>query len=164
MTRTTPKFAPGSSSSERASKAARGASRKRDTRCELLLRRELFALGLRYRVDVADLPGRPDIVFRSKRLAVFVDGDFWHGRDLEWRLARLEAGHNAPYWTAKIPRNVARDRRYDEALTAAGWRVLRVWETDVARDPAAAALLVKAALETADQADAFASRSRATAP
>jgi DNA mismatch endonuclease Vsr len=92
--------------SARASAAARGASRKRDTRCEILLRRALWALGLRYRVDVGDLPGRPDIVFRRARVAVFCDGDYWHGRDLEARLKKLARGHNPAYWVAKIRANV----------------------------------------------------------
>jgi DNA mismatch endonuclease, patch repair protein len=78
-------------------------------------------------------------VFSRARVAVFVDGDFWHGRNLADRLARLEAGHNAPYWVAKITTNVARDRRNEEALIAVGWLVLRFWETDVARDAAAIA-------------------------
>lgn len=97
-------------------------------------------------MDAVNLPGRPDIVFRSRRVAIFVDGDFWHGRALERRLAKLETGHNAPYWTAKIQRNVARDRRNDEALSAEGWRVLRFWETDIVRDPDAAARAVQAAV------------------
>jgi len=70
---------------------------------------------------------------------VFCDGDFWHGRDLQARLERLATGHNAPYWLAKIRTNVERDRRNDAALRADGWRVLRLWETDILRDTPAAA-------------------------
>lgn len=119
--------------SERTSRAARGASRKRDTACELTLRRAVWSLGLRYRIDAKDLPGRPDIVFRGTRVAVFCDGDFWHGRDLEARLRKLRAGYNAPYWVAKIQGNVARDRRRDDQLRATDWIVLRYWETNIAR-------------------------------
>lgn len=107
-----------------------------------MLRRALWGLGLRYRVAAAGVPGRPDIVFKGKRIAVFCDGDFWHGRNLEARLARLQAGHNAPYWTAKIRRNVERDRTNDAELKAAGWAVVRLWESDILRDPEAAAGLV----------------------
>jgi DNA mismatch endonuclease (patch repair protein) len=82
-------------------------------------------------VDVAGLPGRPDIAFHRYCVAVFCDGDFWHGRHLEDRVARLAKGHNAPYWVAKISGNVARDRRNDDALRAQGWVVLRFWETDI---------------------------------
>src|ERR1700689_3766304 len=100
--------------SEHATAAARGSSCKSKTRCELLLRRTLKSRGLRYRVDVADLPGRPDIVFVNARVAVFCDGDFWHGRDLAARQAKLARGHNPAYWLAKIRGNVERDPSYDE--------------------------------------------------
>jgi DNA mismatch endonuclease (patch repair protein) len=122
--------------SAQTSRAASGASRKRDTSSELILRRALWHLGLRYRVDVKDLPGRPDVVFAGARVAVFCDGDFWHGRNLAERVRRLRAGHNAPYWIAKIRANVARDRRHDTELRAADWIVLRYWETDILRDVA----------------------------
>ncbi|MDQ3300587.1 MAG: very short patch repair endonuclease, partial [Myxococcota bacterium] len=84
-------------SSTRATSAARGASRKRDTLPEIVLRRALFARGLRYRVAPDGLPGKPDVVFGRARVVVFCDGDFWHGRDLAARIAKLERGHNAPY-------------------------------------------------------------------
>src|SRR5262245_27046521 len=93
------------------SAVASAASRKRDTKVELLLRRALWRRGLRYRVDVATLPGRPDIVFVGRRLVVFCDGDFWHGRDLRRRLRRLASGHNPRYWVEKIRGNVRRDRK-----------------------------------------------------
>lgn len=121
-------------SSAIASAAARGESRKRDTRCELLLRRALWKKGFRYRVAVAALPGSPDIVFWRERVVVFCDGDFWHGRNLEQRIAKLATGNNAPYWVGKVSANVARDRRQESALTAAGWHVVRLWETDILRD------------------------------
>lgn len=124
-----------SPASPAATKAAKGASRKRDTKCEVVLRRALYRLGLRYRVAPTDLPGRPDIVFRRQRVAVFCDGDFWHGRDLEIRLAKLAVGHNAPYWVAKIRGNVERDRKHNAALELAGWAVLRFWETDIVANP-----------------------------
>lgn len=138
--------------SARASRAARGSSKKRDTAPEVKLRKALRDQGLRgYRIDRASLPGRPDVVFARERVAVFCDGDFWHGRNLEERLAKLERGHNAPYWVAKIDGNVARDRRNDAALEAAGWAVLRFWESNVARDPSAAAEQVKVLLQTRSQ-------------
>lgn len=105
------------------------------TAAELLLRRRLWSLGLRYRLHAKDLPGKPDLVFRRQRLAVFVDGDFWHGRNWEKRRASLEKGHNAPYWIDKIAYNIERDRRNDALLEQAGWRVLRLWETDVTKQP-----------------------------
>jgi DNA mismatch endonuclease (patch repair protein) len=139
MPRTKPSFVGLAAVSESASKAARGSSRKRDTRCELLLRRELWRRGLRYRIDVRSLPGRPDIVLARARVAVFCDGDFWHGRDLERRSDALAKGHNAPYWVAKIRTNVERDRSNTRKLEELGWEVLRLWETEILRDVAAAA-------------------------
>lgn len=147
---TLPRFAAGSASSERASRAARGSSRKKDTRCEILLRRELYRLGLGYRTDFPGLPGRPDIVFPRAKVAIFCDGDFWHGRDLEFRIAKLAAGHNASYWVAKIRGNVARDRAHDELLRAAGWRVLRFWEKDIVADASAIASQIHALLKGGD--------------
>lgn len=144
---TIPRFIEGSAASPRASTAARGSSRKKDTRCEVLLRRELHRLGLRYRVDSAVLPGRPDIVFPRERVVVFCDGDFWHGRDLDARVAKLAAGHNAPYWVAKIRGNVERDRKHDALLAADGWDVLRFWEKDILRDAALIAEKVSARIE-----------------
>ena len=64
----------------------------------------------------------------------FCDGDFWHGRDLDQRVRRLERGHNAPYWVAEIRSNVARDQRHGGALARGGWLVLRFWESDITRD------------------------------
>lgn len=109
--------------------------RRTDGRAEVALRKALWALGLRYRKNVKTLPGKPDIVFRSRCVAIFVDGDFWHGRDWDARLGKLRRGSNAPYWVAKIKANMDRDQRKTAELEATGWTVLRVWETDVIRAP-----------------------------
>ena len=128
--RANPSFAELRPASPRSSRAARGASAKIDTRCELALRRELWRRGLRYRVHYPGLPGRPDILFPPQRLVIFCDGDFWHGRDLSARLAKLARGHNATYWVAKVRGNVDRDVRQTRTLEELGWAVLRYWETD----------------------------------
>ena len=141
-----PSFAGLRSASRRASVSARGASVKRHTRCEVALRKELHRRGLRFRLHGEGLPGCPDIVFAKSRLAVFCDGDFWHGRDLEQRLAKLRQGHNPQYWVAKVRRNVERDQARAWSLQVSGWTVLRLWETDILRDVAAAADAVEAAL------------------
>jgi DNA mismatch endonuclease (patch repair protein) len=87
------------------------------------------------------LPGRPDLVFQTEKLAVFVDGDFWHGyRFPAWR-SRL-----SPYWKAKIERNRARDRRNFATLRRRGWHVLRIWEHAISNDLAACANRIEAAL------------------
>lgn len=85
-------------------------------------------------------------MFVRERLAVFCDGDFWHGRNLDTRLRKLAGGHNAAYWVKKVRSNVERDERTSNALAESGWRVLRLWETDIIRDPMAAADAVVAAL------------------
>lgn len=86
------------------------------------------------------MPGRPDIVFPSRRLAVFCDGDFWHGKDWPRRRQKLEGGANGSYWVAKIEANRARDRRNTAALQSAGWTVLRVWESAIRTDARGVAL------------------------
>jgi DNA mismatch endonuclease (patch repair protein) len=96
--------------------------------------RSVRRLGLRFRTNVSALPGCPDLVFERARLAVFVDGDFWHGRRLSSRLQKLSRGHNSEYWIRKIKSNVARDRQVQRELRSLGWTVIRVWETEVKRD------------------------------
>jgi DNA mismatch endonuclease (patch repair protein) len=109
---------------------------------EVALRKALHAAGYRYRKNERKLPGRPDIVFVSRRVAIFVDGDFWHGRVLiEGGRAALEASlktANRDFWIAKIEGNVARDLRVASELESGGWLVLRIWERDLKRDLAAA--------------------------
>jgi DNA mismatch endonuclease (patch repair protein) len=120
-------------SSETASKVKQLTPR-RDTAPELLLRRALWARGLRYRTHLRGLAGRPDVVFTSARVAVFCDGDFWHGKDWDTRRAKLEGGANGDYWVAKIAANMARDQVTAARLTAEGWRVLRFWESEILAD------------------------------
>lgn len=117
--------------SPRASRIAASASLKAGTKCEARLRASLKDLGLELETNVASLPGCPDVVFERARVAVFVDGDFWHGRKLEERIAKLSRGHNSDYWIRKIRTNVARDRRVRRQLRTLGWRVIRIWESEI---------------------------------
>lgn len=94
---------------------------------ELRLRKALWRLGFRYRKNYGELPGKPDIVFIGDRLAVFVDGCFWHGCPEHYR----EPESNRDYWIPKIERNRERDRRQTEELEDMGWTVLRFWEHEV---------------------------------
>ncbi|WNG93676.1 very short patch repair endonuclease [Mycobacterium sp. ITM-2016-00318] len=114
--------------SSRAVRASMRGNRRRDTRPELALRRHLHAMGLRYRVDFAPLQEarrlRADIVFTRARVAVFIDGCFWHKCPYHYRPARS----NADFWTAKIEGNHQRDALSNAALRDAGWTVLRFWE------------------------------------
>ncbi len=111
------------------------ANRSRGTKPELALRKALWRAGLRYRLHDSLVRGRPDIVNRRKRVAIFVDGDFWHGRDWRSRRRKLAAGSNSAYWLGKIGSNRARDLRVTQQLRSEGWTVIRVWETDATRDP-----------------------------
>lgn len=106
----------------------------KDTQPEKMLRKELWARGVRYRLHCADLPGKPDLVFRGAKVAVFVDGDFWHGRVLRENGARGlrdSFKRKGGYWVAKISKNVERDREVDRALERLGWTVLRFWASGV---------------------------------
>lgn len=112
--------------------------KSRDTGPEITLRRALHAAGVRgWRCHRKSLPGSPDLAFGRARLAVFVDGGFWHGHPRKWW-----PGRSGSYWDAKIERNIARDRRVDGELESMGWRVLRLWDLDLEADPDTAAQLV----------------------
>lgn len=100
--------------------------KSKDTAPEKALRRILTGLGVRYRLHRKDLPGNPDLVMPGRKLAIFVHGCFWHGHDCARGSRKPKA--NAAYWTAKIDRNRARDEAGLAALTAAGWRVVTIWE------------------------------------
>ena len=102
-----------------------------DTTPERLLRASLFRVGLRFRKNAKTVTGKPDVIFVSARVAVFIDGDFWHGNDWRKRRLRLSNGSNRAYWVAKIQANIRRDREVSRALTKAGWDVLRFWESDI---------------------------------
>lgn len=99
---------------------------------EQALAKALWHKGYRYRLNWRALPGSPDIVLTRQRLAIFVDGSFWHGRDWAQRKPRLK--RNRAYWIEKIEENMARDRRNDALLQAQGWSVLHFWEEEVKRD------------------------------
>ena len=104
------------------------AQRERDTQPELALRRALYARGLRYRVDVRPVPElrrKADLVFRRHRVAVFVDGCFWHGCPEH---GRRQHAVNAQYWSGKIEQNRKRDAETSERLQEFGWTVVRIWE------------------------------------
>lgn len=117
------------------------AVKSRDSTAELAVRRRLWINGLRYRLNVK-LPGRPDLVFQRQRVVVFIDGDLWHGNS--WRvrgLPSLEAQFptRTEWWVTKIRRNMQRDQEVNELLSAAGWTVLRFWESETLTDPNAVA-------------------------
>ena len=109
----------------------------KNTRPELILRKALWHKNLRYRVNYKKLPGKPDIVFTKQMVAVFCDGDYWHGHNWAVRgLSSLEeelSGYSN-YWKKKILRNIERDEENNKALRALGWTVVRIWESDIKKD------------------------------
>lgn len=125
------------------SSLAKSRNKRTDTQHEKLIRSILWRMGLRFRKHVTSLPGKPDIVFRRARVAVFCDGDFWHGRNWKKQKSKLRQGTNAEYWVSKIKSNKERDRQNNALLAAEGWYILRLWETDIKQDPQATANLIK---------------------
>ncbi|KUG19729.1 very-short-patch mismatch repair endonuclease (g-t specific) [hydrocarbon metagenome] len=105
--------------------------RSKQTRPEILLRKCLWRRGWRgYRINIKDLPGKPDIVFRSQKVAIFIDGCFWH----KCPMCFVEPKSNREYWLPKIEKNVARDQVANEQLQKMGWKVIRIWEHEVKED------------------------------
>lgn len=96
---------------------------------ETTLAKTLWHRGVRYRLNYKSLPGSPDIAITKNKIAIFVDGEFWHGFDWDNRKGKLKS--NREYWIAKIEENMERDKRNDALLTDAGWVVLHFWEKDV---------------------------------
>lgn len=107
------------------------AIKRKDTQVELLLRKALYKRGIRYRIDYGKLPGRPDIAVTSKRIAIFCDSEFWHGRNWEEKKEKIKT--NREYWIPKIERNIARDKQNNKKLLETGWVVLRFWEPEILR-------------------------------
>ncbi len=105
------------------------AVKSKNTGAELAVRRLVHGLGFRYRLHAADLPGKPDIVFRPRRKVIFVHGCFWHGHDCARGARKPKC--NSDYWGAKIARNAARDMLNLAQLTNAGWNTLLIWECEI---------------------------------
>lgn len=101
-------------------------------KAEVLLAKKLWHAGFRYRKNDKHLPGSPDIAILRYHVAIFVDGEFWHGKDWEARKTKLK--RNIEYWQEKIEENINRDMRVDNELDALDWRVLRYWEKDILKD------------------------------
>ena len=101
-------------------------------KAETLLAKALWHKGYRYRKNDKRLPGSPDIAILRHRIAIFVDGEFWHGKDWETRKGRLK--HNREYWIEKIEENITRDFRNNQLLTLAGWIPIHFWEKEVIKN------------------------------
>lgn len=104
----------------------------KNTKAECLYRKHLWKLGYRYRINYSKLPGKPDVVIIKYKLAIFIDGEFWHGYDLEAIKSKIKS--NRDYWIPKIQINKSRDNSINKKLNALGWTVLRFWEKEILND------------------------------
>lgn len=108
--------------------------KSKNTSIENKLRKALWEKGYRYRKNYKELPGKPDIVLTKYKIAIFCDGEFFHGKDWEILKPRLENGDNSEYWVKKIARNIERDDEVDKQLLFLGWTVIRFWGKDIKKD------------------------------
>ncbi|KAF5075176.1 hypothetical protein SDC9_22616 [bioreactor metagenome] len=106
--------------------------KSQNTKPELNLKKALWNLGFRYRKNLKKLPGSPDIVYTKHKLAIFVDGEFWHGYN--WAEKKTKIKTNRDFWIPKIERNIQRDIQNNQLLTEAGWHVIRFWEHELKKD------------------------------
>ena len=108
--------------------------KNKDTSIEIRLRKALWKEGIHYRKNYGNLPGKPDIVLTKYKIAIFCDGEFFHGKDWEVLKPRLEKGNNSEYWLAKISRNRERDDEINKKLLFMGWTVIRFWGKDIKKN------------------------------
>ena len=117
----------------------------KDSEIELLLRRELWNRGLRYRKNYSGLIGKPDIVFIGKKIAVFCDSEFWHGFD--WETKKFEIKSRQEFWIPKIERTIERDKEVTQTLEEQGWLVMRFWGKEIKKNCATCADKIEEALK-----------------
>lgn len=106
-----------------------------DTKIEVLLRKALWKKGYRYRKNYKGLPGKPDIILKKYKIAIFCDGEFFHGKDWEVLRPKLEKSNNSDFWISKISRNRERDDEVNKRLLFLGWTVIRFWGKDIKKNP-----------------------------
>lgn len=105
--------------------------KSKDTKIEIILRKALWSKGYHYRKNYLKLPGKPDIVLTKYKIAIFCDGEFFHGKDWGTLRSRLEKGNNSEFWISKISRNRERDDEINKKLLFEGWTVIRFWGNDI---------------------------------
>lgn len=120
------------------------AVKNKDSKIELLLRKELWARGLRYQKNSKKVFGKPDIVFIGKKVAVFCDSEFWHGYD--WDNKKNDIQSRREFWIPKIERNMQRDIEVTTRLTQEGWTVLRFWGNEIKHDLKSCADIIETAV------------------
>lgn len=122
--------------------------KNKDSKIEILLRKELWERGLRYRKNTNKVFGHPDIAFIGKKIAVFCDSEFWHG--FNWEEKKKEIKSNKEFWIKKIERNMERDIEVNTRLKEEGWIVLRFWGKDIKKDTAKCADIIEKAVRESD--------------
>ena len=120
------------------------AVKNKDSEIELILRRELWSRGLRYRKNVKTVYGKPDIAFIGKKVAVFCDSEFWHG--YAWEIYQDDFRSNQDFWYAKIERNIQRDIEVTQKLRSEGWTVLRFWGREIKHTTSSCADMIEKAV------------------
>ena len=119
--------------------------KNKDSKIEVLLRKELWSRGLRYRKNVNRIYGKPDIVFIGKKVAVFCDSEFWHGYN--WEERKKDFKSHQEFWIPKIERNMERDAEVTAKLESEGWTVLRFWGNEIKKNTAQCADVVEQAIK-----------------
>ena len=117
------------------------AVKNKDSQIELLLRRELWSRGLRYRKNVNRIYGKPDIVFIGKKIAIFCDSEFWHGYN--WEERKKDFKSHQEFWIPKIERNMERDAEVTAKLESEGWTVIRFWGNEIKKDTTQCANIIE---------------------
>ena len=107
----------------------------KNTKIEVILRKALWNAGFRYRKNYDKLPGKPDIALTKYKIAIFCDGEFFHGKDWEVLKPKLENGNNPDFWIKKITRNQQRDDEVNKQLLFMGWTVIRFWGNEIKKNP-----------------------------
>lgn len=118
--------------------------KNKDSKIEILLRKELWNRGLRYRKNVKKILGKPDLAFIGKKIAIFCDSEFWYGYD--WENRKKDFKSHQDFWIPKIERNIARDKEVTEMLQQQGWIVLRFWGKEIQSDVSRCADIIEASL------------------
>ena len=120
--------------------------KNKDSKIEVLLRKELWSRGIRYRKNVNRIYGKPDIVFIGKKIAVFCDSEFWHGYN--WEERKKDFKSHQEFWIPKIERNMERDAEVTATLESEGWTVLRFWGNEIKKNTAQCADIIEKAVHS----------------
>lgn len=118
--------------------------KNKDSKIEIALRKELWSRGLRYQKNVTSIFGKPDLIFKGKKVAVFCDSEFWHG--FNWEERKKDFKSHQEFWISKIERNMERDKEVTEELQKQGWTVLRFWGKEIKKNAGGCADIIEKAV------------------